>query len=116
MLKKTVPYFVLAFLISMFISCEKGPLKGYIKITKIFGYKMLSDMDTGTQAGQGVLLIGNAVIRTEQDTAVSEPNMGGGFVFEVPLRKPKGGSDLMKGFQKLSDGDSAVFIMLADTF
>lgn len=116
MIRKSIQYFALALCIGLLFSCEKGPLKGYKKITKIFGYQMLSDMDTGTAPGKGVLLIGNAVITTEQDTPVSEPNMGGGFLFEVPLRKPGGGSDLMKGFQKLSDGDSVVFIMLADTF
>jgi len=114
--KNLITYFTLIVFTCLLFSCEKGPLKGYKKITKIFGYQMLSDMDTGTAPGKGVLLIGNAVITTEQDTPVAEPNMGGGFVFKIPLRTPNAGSDLMKGFQKLSDGDSAVFIMLADTF
>jgi len=101
----------------LFFSCgKKGPLKGYKKITKIFGYKILSDMTRGTQPGKGYFMVANAIVKTEQDSAVSEPNLGGGFTFQVPLRAVKPGSDLMKGFQKLSDGDSAVFIMLADTF
>jgi FKBP-type peptidyl-prolyl cis-trans isomerase len=116
MRKKILSYFIFIVLIGLLTACDKGPLKGYKRITKIFGYQMLSDMDTGTKAGQGVLLMGNGIIKTEQDSAVSEPNLGGGFFFEVPLRKPFGGSDLMKGFQKLSDGDSIVFMMLADTF
>jgi len=114
-MKKVIPVLILFSLI--FISCEeKGPLKDYKKITPVFGYRILSDMKSGTQPGKGVLMIANAIIKTEQDSAVSEPNMGGGFIFEVPLRKPMGGSDLMKGFHKLSEGDSAVFVMLADTF
>jgi hypothetical protein len=100
----------------LLMACNKGPLKGYKKITPIFGYQILSDMDTGTKPGTGIFMLANAVVKTEQDSAVSEPNMGGGFIFQVPLKKPNGGSDLMKGFQKLSDGDSAVFMMLADTF
>lgn len=100
-----------------FFSCgEKGPLKGYKKITKIFGYQILSDMTHGTKPGDGIYMVANAIVKTEQDSAVSEPNLGGGFTFQVPLRASKSGSDLMKGFQKLSEGDSAVFIMLADTF
>jgi hypothetical protein len=115
-MKRSVPVFVCIIAVCFLMACNKGPLKGYKKITSIFGYQFLSDMDTGTKAGNGVFMLANAVVMTENDTAVSEPNMGGGFIFKVPLRKPFGGSDLMKGFQKLSDGDSAVFIMLADTF
>ncbi len=100
----------------LLVACNKGPLKGYKKITKIFGYQMLSDMDTGTQAGKGVYMIASAIIKTDKDSAVSAPSLGTGFYLQIPLRKPMAGSDLMKGFQKLSDGDSAVFIMLADTF
>ncbi len=97
-------------------ACNKGPLNGYKKITKVFGYQILSDMDTGTKAGSGVYMIANAVVMTDKDSAVSDPNLGGGFYLQIPLRKPQPGSDLMIGFQKLSDGDSGVFIMLADTF
>lgn len=96
--------------------CNQGPLKGYKKITPIFGYQFLSDMDDGTPAGKGVYMIANAIVTTENDSAVADKNLGGGFYMQIPLRKPLGGSDLMKGFQKLSEGDSAVFIMLADTF
>ena len=99
--------------ILMMVACNKGPLSGYKKITKVFGYQILSDMDTGTKAGTGVYMIANAVVTTSKDSAVSDPNLGGGFYLQIPLRKPLPGSDLMIGFQKLSDGDSGVFIMLA---
>lgn len=99
-----------------FIGCNKGPLSGYKKITKIFGYKILSDMVDGTQPGNGVYIIANAIVKTDKDSLIADPSLGTEFQLEIPLRKPMGGSDLMKGFQKLSDGDSAVFIMLADTF
>lgn len=116
-MKRYITIVICSLCIVWLSSCgDKGPLKGYKKITKIFGYKLLSDMKEGTKPGEGVFMLANAVIYTEQDSAVSDKNMGGGFFFQVPLRKPMGGSDLMKGFQKLSDGDSAVFIMLADTF
>lgn len=116
-MKKYIPLILCCAIIAGFSACtEKGPLKGYKKITKTFGYQMLSDMDFGTQPGHGVFMVANAIVHTEQDSAVSEPNMGGGFTLSVPLRAPRAGSDLMKGFQKLSEGDSAVFIMLADTF
>lgn len=100
----------------LLVACEKGPLKGYKKITPVFGYKIITDKDTGTASGHGVYLVANAVVMTAKDSAVSDPNLGGGFYLQVPLRKPVAGSDLMKGFMKLSDGDSAVFLMLADTF
>lgn len=115
MKKAFTPLLVIVF-IMLLMACNNGPLKGYKKITNIFGYQMLSDMDTGTKPGNGIFMLANAIVKTELDSAVSEPNMGGGFIFQIPLKKPNGGSDLMKGFQKLSDGDSAVFIMLADTF
>lgn len=99
-----------------FVACNNGPLKGYKKITGIFGYQFLSDMDTGTQAGKGVYMIANAIVKTDKDSVLADPNLGRDFTLEIPLRKARAGSDLMKGFQKLSSGDSAVFIMLADTF
>lgn len=116
-MKKSIYLFISLIFILGSISCgEKGPLKGYKKITKIFGYQIISDMTHGTKPGNGIFMVANAIVKTDQDSAVSEPNLGGGFTFQVPLRAPKSGSDLMKGFQKLSEGDSAVFIMLADTF
>lgn len=115
MKKVSFPLFI--FMATMlFTGCKPGPLKGYKKITDIFGYKILSDMVDGTQAGKGVYMIANAVVKTDKDSAVTDKNLGGGFYMQIPLRKPLPGSDLMKGFQKLSEGDSAVFIMLADTF
>lgn len=107
--------FLIAVMITVF-GCGPKQLKGTEKITDVFGYKYIINMDTGTQAGNGIYLVANASVYNEHDSLVSDPNIGTWFSLDVPLRKEKSGSDMMKGFHKLSDGDSAVFIMLADTF
>src|SRR5687768_9637975 len=94
---------ILPILVIVLASCNKGPLKGYKKITPVFGYKLLSDMDTGTQAGKGLYMLAYAQVTTMKDSAVANTNLGSGFNMQIPIRKTMPGSDLMKGFQKLSD-------------
>jgi|GEM_PF-1040774 len=100
------------------LSCKRGPLKGYTKITDSYGYRIVNDQDTGTLSGKGVYMIAVAVVKNEKDSVVQDPSFGDstGFSLQVHVQPPTHRSELMQVFQLLSDGDSAIIKMAADTF
>lgn len=99
-------------------SCGNQELRGYKKYTPYFGMKYVENLDTGTTKGTGVYLIAHTVIRNQQHEVISDPSFGDstGFSLQIPLKAPSGKSDLMSAFQELSDGDSVIIKMNADTF
>lgn len=119
-MKKFTPAFLLLFLLSALLlsSCRQGPLNGYKKITPTYGYKMVQDADTGTAPGTGKFMLAFASVRNDQDSLLDDPYFGDpdGFSLQVNMRTPVQKSDLMTMFQMLSDGDSVVVKMVADTF
>lgn len=110
--------FIFSILFFILTSCGNGKLRGYRKFTKQFGLKYVQNLDTGTQSGTGVFMIAHALIKNEFDSIVSDPSFGdtSGFSLQIPLKNPSSKNDLMQAFQELSDGDSAIIRMVADSF
>ncbi len=107
-------YFILfAFAISL-ISCDSN-FRGYTKINDYYGYKIVANVDTGISINDAVFMLVDAKILNDSLQPVNGFS-NGGFTMKIPLQNPAGTYDLMHVFKKLTEGDSAIIKMHADSF
>lgn len=107
-------YVFFFFLTFTLISCDSN-FRGFKKINDFYGYKIVADVDTGIPYRDAVFMVLDAQILNDSLAPVKGfPENG--FNMLVPLQAPEGAYDLMHVFKDLTEGDSAIIKMHADSF
>lgn len=107
-------YFLFLLIPFALTSCDSN-FRGFRKINEFYGYKIVADVDTGIAFKDAVFMVVDARILNDS----LEPVNGfpeAGFNMLVPIQSSEGTYDLMHVFKHLTEGDSAIIKMHADSF
>jgi FKBP-type peptidyl-prolyl cis-trans isomerase len=99
----------------LFGACKNSKYEGYEQSENGLYYKMISVVGSKPKIKQGDIITLNLNYTTIKDSLLFESSkLGRPFMIKVDKSEFKG--DLTEGFKMLSEGDSASFILSADSF
>lgn len=107
-------YFLFLVIPFFLISCDSN-FRGFKKINDYYGYKIVNNIDTGTAVQNGVFMLADARFLNDSNVTIAG-FPASGFSMQIPLQNPVGNYDLMHVFKQLTEGDSAIIKMHADSF
>lgn len=110
-MKKSLLFFLVV--VTAF-SCSKSPYPGYDLSDNGLNYKIVDDQE-GTPVASGDFMKVRVQYKTMSDSVFFDSEQEIVPVW-IPLNKPSFRGDIMEGLAMLSVGDSASFIVRADTF
>jgi FKBP-type peptidyl-prolyl cis-trans isomerase FkpA len=108
--------FVLSVLLATFISCQRGPYPGFDQTETGLYYKIIrgnSDKDLPVE-GDVLTLELSYFLHTNDSLLFSTKNSPDPI--ELPVQKPFYKGDINEGLRMITEGDSAVFMIKADSF
>ena len=112
-LKKLVPLAMMALAIS---SCKKSPYPGYEKDESGFYYKFYSQSKEGTKPKTGDVITLKMVYKNNKDSILfNSKNINATGTIEFPLGESTFKGSFEDAVRKMSLGDSASFLILADS-
>src|SRR6185436_19216163 len=97
----------------VFNSCA-GDGKGFKKTESGLQYKIVIDKKQ-PKGKIGDIIKLNLIYYTPKDSVIFSSYQAGGQPVEFPISKPQFKGDAMEGFTLLGSGDSAIFLMSADS-
>lgn len=112
-MKKLLLLFVGAATLFMF-SCGEGP-KGFKKTDNGLLYKFHVRNKNGVKPSEGDMLTAILIYKTDKDSLLFDSHNNPG-PFRIPCTKSEYKGDIYEGLALMSEGDSATFIINADSF
>ncbi len=110
----TVAFSALILSSILFFSCNNSKYPGYDKTKDGLYYKLFSHDEKGKKAVEGDVLMLDMIYKNDKDSILFNSHTQGRKV-PVPLTKPTFKGGLEEGFAMLVKGDSASFIVSADS-
>jgi len=113
-MKKLLVLFIGVATTLFMFSCGDGP-KGFKKTDNGLLYKFHVQKKEGAKPAEGDMLTAILIYKTDKDSLLFDSHNNPG-PFRIPLMKSEYKGDIYEGLGLMSEGDSATFIINADSF